>query len=283
MTHGIKKTFYLGDINQDGVIDEDDYDLLYNYVADNIRYPLTDYQKQLADLTQTGGNPTNDDLACLRAFLDSHPVEQIDGSYIIPVGDLSRVGFTGMQTASTIELLEGFTVKLYILRTEDYDNMDEEFDDAFITMIKSDLQEYKILPLDIIVDLHSIKKYYWSLEGKFLTKTPLSRDELQNIIVNINRTLRYKYSAEKVNFNEVVNYREVITDIMEVDNRILMVDLEPIKYFDNEGNEVSKEIVTGQYIQVVEKKYDANVDNMLHYTITLENTPILPRFCRNKN
>lgn len=281
MTHGVKKTFWLGDINQDGVIDEDDYYMLDEYL--NGDRTLTAYQKQLADVTQTGGNPTNADLACIRAFLDSHPVERGDGSYYIPVGDLTRVGYTGAQTASTVELLDGFTVKLYILRTEDYDLQDEEFDQNFSSMIISDLQEYKVLPLDIIVDLHSVHKYYWSLKGKYVTKEPLSRDELQDITLKMNRTLRYNYSADKVNFNEIVNYRQIIDDLMSVDPRILMIDIDPIQYYDNEGNEVSKSVVSGRYSQFVPKLNDSEPLNNLHYVIELENAPILPRKCSYKN
>lgn len=279
MTLGVKKTFWLGDINQDGVIDMDDYYLLEEYL--NGDRTLTSYQKQLADVTQTGGNPTTDDLACIKAFLDSHPVEKPDGSYYVPVGDLTKIGYTGAQTASTTELLDGFTVKLYILRTEDYSAQDEEFDENFASMIISDLQEYKILPLDIVVDLHSIGEYYWSLQGRYVTKEPLSRDDLQEITLGINRLLRYKYSADKVNFNEIVNYRQIITDIMSVDNRILMVDLDPITYTDENGNVVSKETVTGKYTQTVEKLNDTNPLNNLHYTINLEHAPVLPRFCCN--
>lgn len=275
MTLGVKKTFWLGDINQDGAIDEDDYALLENYL--NGDTTLTKYQKQLADVTQTGGDPTNADLSCIRAFLDSHPVERPDGSYYIPVGDLSRIGYTGSQTASTVELLDGFTVKLYILRTEDYDLQDDEFDQNYAAMIISDLQEYKILPLDIEVDLHSIKKYYWSLKGRYVTKEPLNRDDLQDITLNMNRLLRYMYSADKVNFNEVVNYREVINALMTVDNRLLMIDLDPITYVDEEGNSVDKSVVTGKYSQYVEKLNDSNPLNNLHYVIQLENAPILPR------
>ena len=65
---------------------------------------------------------------------------------------------------------------------------------------------------------------------------------------------------------------------MSVDNRILMVDLEPIEYYDDEGNQVSKEVVTGKYQQYVEKLNDSEPLNNLHYSIQIENTPILPRF-----
>lgn len=281
MTHGVKKTFWLGDINQDGVIDWDDYYLLDDYL--NGDKTLTAYQKQLADVTQTGGNPTKDDLDCIKAFLESHPVEKADGSYYVPVGDLTKIGYTGAQTASTVELLDGFTVKLYILRTEDYNTQDEEYDENFASMIISDLQEYKVLPINIEVDLHSIKEYYWSLQGRYITKEPLSRDELQEITLGINRTLRYNYSADKVNFNEAVNYRQIISDIMAVDSRILMVDLDPITYTDGDGHTVSKETVTGKYTQFVERLNDKEPLNNLHYVIELENAPILPRFCCYKN
>ena len=278
MTHGEKKTFYLGDINQDTYIDEDDYTKLADYLSSPTDYPLSAYQLKLADVNQDG-LVDNADLACLRAFLDSEPEQQIDGSYICT--NLAEAGGTGVQTASTIELLGGYTVKLYILRTEDYDNEDEDYEEAYITRIQDDLAEYKALPLDIIIDLHNIGMYYWSIEGKFITKQPLYRNDLQNIIVNINTTLRYFYSRSKVNFNELPNYREIITDILAVDNRILMVDLEPIKYEDIDGNEVPKEEITGKYSQVVPMLDDEDPLQNLHYIIQLENGPILPRFYCN--
>ena len=279
MTLGIRKTFYLGDLNQDGRIDEDDYDILYDFVNGN--RGLTNYQKKLADLTQTGGDPTIADLNCLRAFIDLSLTQRPDGSYYTPVGDLERVGYTGAMTASTVETLEGFTVKLYILRTSDYDNMSEEFDDNYASMIISDLREYKVLPLDIIVDLHSIKKYYWSLKGRYVTKTPLSKDELQNITIKINNYMRYVYAPEKINFNEVPSYKDVMELILGIDNRILMVDIDPFVYVDENGEEVSKEVITGRYTQVVKKLDDINEANNLHYTITLDKAPVLPRFCCN--
>ena len=70
---------------------------------------------------------------------------------------------------------------------------------------------------------------------------------------------------------------------MSVDNRILMVDLDPITYTDSEGNSVAKEVVTGKYSQFVEKLNDSEPLNNLHYVIQLENAPILPRKCSNKS
>ena len=280
MTHGVKKTFYLGDLNQDKYIDEDDYSILADYVSDPTAHPLTSYQMKLADINQDG-LVNSADLACLRAFLDSHPTRNMDGSYIIP--NLTQVGGAGTMTASTTELLDGFTVKLYILTTDDYSDMDEDMEDAYISMIISDLQEYKVLPITVEVDLHSIKRYYWSLSGKFVTRQPLPKDELQDIIVKINRTLKYAFSVDKVNFNTAANYRNVINLILSVDNRILMVDLDPITYADAEGNIVDKDVVTGKYTQIIPKLNNLNPLLNTHYTVVLDNAPILPRLCGNKN
>ena len=322
---GIKKTFYIGDINQDGTIDDLDYQMLVDYVKEPALNALTTYQLKLADISQDGDPIGNTDVQMFYNFL--HPkmwslgdinqdgivnhvdnpeasgltdfqirlcdltqdgnVDQQDIDFLrqwltyenpdelpkISDNSVDEVGYTGRNTVSTIETLDSFIVKLYILPTESYENYTEE---DFGDMIRDDLQEYKILPLDIQVDTHSINKYYWSVKGKFYTRTPLSRDELQTIIVNINNDLRYIYSIDKINFNTVINYKEVIETMLAVDSRILMIDLEPIEYVDSEGNVVGKELITGDYTQVVTRLNDSEESNNLHYSITLENTTVLP-------
>lgn len=254
--------FYVGDLNKDTYINEEDVNILENYLADSTSYPLTTYQRKLADINQDG-LITTEDLQCLKNYL---------------AGDYQNAGQAGVLKLSDMELLPGFVVKLYILRTEDWESVE---DDTYKTMIMSDLQEYKILPLTIDIDLHSINKYYWTIKGKFLTKEPLTRDELQTIIININNDLRYKYAVDKVNFNTIINYKDVIETILKVDSRILMVDLEPIEYTDLEGNSISKSQLTGDNTMIVpmleKKKGEETLSNeLLHYNFTLPNAPILP-------
>lgn len=295
---GTVLNYYVGDINMDGVITQEDYVALQNYLADPNTYPLSSYQKELADCNQSGGNLTTDDLKCLYNYLNkiSDPNSKV-----------------GLVKLSQTQLLNGFTVKLYIARTEQYEDLDEP---TYKSIITTDLQQYKILPLTIDVDLDSIKRYYWTIEGKFITQEPLSRDELQTIIVNINNDLKHKYSISKVNFNTIVNYKQIIDTILAVDPRIEMVDLEPIKYVDEENNVVPKEAITGQYIQTIPRQFVLTSDttiiinknyytrsgdgsdnnpfvytlvsspvagelanyyeDLLEYTINIENTPILP-------
>lgn len=254
---GMAVNYYIGDINKDTYINEEDVSILENYLADSTSNPLTTYQRKLADINQDG-LITSEDLQCLKNYL---------------AGNYQNAGQAGVQQLSDIELLDGFIVKLYILRTEDWETVE---DDTYKTMIMSDLQEYKILPLTIDIDLHSINKYYWTIKGKFLTKEPLTRDELQTIMININNDLRYKYAIDKVNFNSIINYKEVIETILAVDNRILMVDLDPIEYTDEEGNSISKSQLTGDYTVTIPKLNNSTAADNLHYTFKLANAPLLP-------
>lgn len=246
-----------GQIIDSDIIDQMDVTALENYLADRTMYPLSQYQLKLADCNQDS-IVDEQDLACLKAYLE---------------GDFEHSGYCGIQKVTDYQTLDGFVVKLYILRTEAYEDVP---DDIFITQIQSDLQQYKILPLIIEVDLHSINKYYWTITGTFFTTQPLSRDDLQTIIVNINNNLRYKYALEETDFNTAINYKEVIETILNTDNRILMVDLDPITYTDLNGNTVSKEQVTAYYTQTVPISYNESGDQNLQYTIKLEHTPILP-------
>lgn len=251
------------------IIDFDDVQILEEYIHNPSAYDLTPFELQLCDVNQDGSIDAYD-LELLKFY-----VETGHGYELPKISDDSdtTIGKCGKEQVSTVELLDGFVVKLYILPTEKYEEYDEE---DIKDMLMDELQDYKILPLTIEVDTHSINKYYWTVEGKFITKTPLSRDELQTIIININNQLRYLYAVDKVNFNTIINYKEVIENMLAVDNRILMIDLEPIKYVDADGVEVSKEKVTGKYLQTVKKLDNNNADENLHYTITLDHTTVLP-------
>ena len=265
--------FSVGNINmdytqsmEDGVtlrseiIDQADYDLLSNYLTDKSKYPLTTYQLKLADCNQDG-EVNEDDLKCLEYYIKGDPA------------DIDKTGYIGIQKIKDIEMLNGFTVKLYILRNDIGEQMNEE---SFESMILSDLEDYKILPLSLKVDINSINKYYWTITGSFFTKQPLSRDELQSIIVRINNQLRFQYSVEKVNFNTLINYKEIIETILSVDSRILMVDLDPIVYKDYEGNEISKAELTGNYTYTEPQLNNKNNEQNLHYHFIIPGTPILP-------
>ena len=267
---GMEVAWTIGNVNMDRtatpedgrivyseIIDENDMNAVALFLQDRKAHPLTEYQQQLADVNQDGVIDESD-LDCFTAYFN---------------GDYEHSGFIGIQQVRQIETLDSFVVKLYILRSEVAQDEDIE---SFSNSIISALDEYKILPLNIVVDLESIKQYIWTVKGTFFTKVPLSKDELQNIIITINNNLRYKYALEKVNFNTLINYKEVIETILDVDSRILMVDLEPITYYNYEGEEVEKEELTGIYQQTVPIAASNNEDSSLFYSFYLEHPPILP-------
>ena len=257
---GTAVSYYIGDINMDGNIDQADYDLLNDYLSGNAT--LTNYQKQLADCNQDGFI-TNEDLVCIQNYINQVETE-------------GATGYCGIQTVDNITTLNNFVVKLYILRYPEYEQMDPTHEESYILDIIDALEQYKVLPLNIEVDLHSIKKYYWTISGSFYTTEPLTRDELQSIIININNELKFVYSVDKVNFNEAISYKDVIETILSVDNRILMVDLDPITYQDEQGIVLSKEDLVGTYTQNVELLDNPQPEDNLIYDITLPNIPILP-------
>lgn len=266
--------YKIGDINQDDSLTEDDL-LLLNDIINN-KVEVTDFQKKLADINQDG-KIDETDLLLLQEHINATQKPTV------PFGTLqdeSKVGGTGISTLSTTELLKGFAVRLYVLPTEEFDSddngSDTTYDDNLVLQIQTALQQYKVLPLSIDVRLHDIKKFYWSVKGTFFTKTPMSRDELQSLIVTINNTLRHLYSRDKINFNTTINYKEVIETILDIDSRILMVDLEPIQYYDIEGNEVQKEEITGKYEVTIPLLANESASDNLKYEFTLPNAPILP-------
>lgn len=262
---GTSVNYSVGDINEDGRIDNQDVTLLTNHLANPVAYPLTTYQRKLANCKDSSdGIITSQDLQMLQNYVAGEMFDS-QGNPI--------TGVIGTKHIADTENLNSFVVKLYILRDEAYEDYP---DDEYALIVKTSLQEYKILPLQIMVDLHSITNYYWTIKGTFMTKTPLSRDELQTIIININNQLRYKYSIDRINFNEIRNYREIIETILAVDSRILMVDLDPIEYVDVDGNVVPKEKITGQYKQIIPMLKNPNDSENLTYKFQLENTPLLP-------
>lgn len=264
-----------GNINMDldymdrEIIDSTDLDILNTYINNPSSIDLTPFQKQLCDVNQDG-RVNAYDYELLKFYIST------GGNYTLPkISDDSDsvIGKCGKEKLATVETLDGFIVKLYIIPTPEYEDYSEE---DLQDMITEYLKQYKILPLTIQVDTHSICKYYWTIKGKFITKKPLSKDELQTIIININNKLRYIYATEKMNFNSIINYKEIIENILEVDNRILMVDLEPIEYVDDEGNVVDKTDVTGAYSQVIPKLNNSDPALNVHYNFKLLNTTILP-------
>lgn len=163
---------------------------------------------------------------------------------------------------------EDFTVNIYVDRTDEYATDDP---DSFKEMIKTNLNNYRMMPLEVNVDLESINRYYWTVKGDLYLTQPVDVDTAKALLVNVNNMLKYQYGPSKVNFNQDIRYIDVVKTIMGTDKLINYVDLDQITYTDNKGNPIDKSLITGKYTETF-----PCVDNQLTYDIQLENYPVRP-------
>lgn len=256
---GLIKECHYGDINQDGVIDELDLVLLQKYMRDPVTYPLNNMQLKLADLDNNGIIDELDE-QCMSNFLN---------------GNLEAAGRCG-SPVTLAEPLEDLTVKLYIVRTPEQEALGD--DNAYKEEILTALRPYKIMPLDVIVDLESIKTYYWTIKGKVYLKKPVTIDVAQDLLVAINNQLQFDFSVEKVPFNTAIRYMDVVHSIEEKTDVSLIdhVVLDPIVYTTDDGETVNLSDITGDNVVEVPLNTSSDPNEALSYNITLQKTPVKP-------
>ena len=250
-----------GDLNQDGVVDDLDVTILSNYLLDNYKYALTEDQYKLADVNGDG-KVDEADLACMKALIASDP---------------THAGRCGSNTTISHPLPD-YTCKLYITRTDEYEDYD---DNVYIEYIKTAFEDSKHVVLTFIPDLKSINYYYWTVTGTVYLKSPQTIDVGNNILVKINDQLRFDYRPEAIKYNEKIKYIDVVSSIEDkVDDLIDHVDLDPIEYKTVEGDTVDAREIKGEYtIDLKPNDPDAkNPSKILEYEIQLEHAPIRPNY-----
>lgn len=254
---GFVSTYVYGDINMDGSVDIFDQQELENYINNSQEHPLTADQLKLADVNGDG-DVNQEDLDLIKKFIGGD------------VEDTGRIG----ESVSFTTPLDSYIVKLYIVRTPEYE--DDEDDEAYKQMVKTELQQYKMMPLEIDVDLDSIKNYYWTVKGEVYLKAPVDLDTAQELLININNQLKFDYGVDKVDFNTTVRYIDVINSIMGVDSTIEYVDLQPIEYQDEEGNIVDSSLISGKAEDIIPNNPsdESGEGKDLVYDFTLPNVPI---------
>lgn len=255
---------YYGDLNQDGSVDALDRELLYEYLTDSYKYALTTSQMKLADLNNDG-KVTQEDLDLFDKFL---------------AGDIENCGRTG-QPARVTEPLPNFTCKLYITRTEDYEQIDKL---AYCEYIKTQFESCRHICLKFVPDVDHIEYYYWTVKGTLYLKSPQTLEVVNDILIRINRQLNFEFRPEVMRYNEKIKFIDVVHAIEnKVDDVIDHVDLEPIEYMTNEGEVISdNNLITGQFSLNIDStnnsKYIVENTGDLQYLITLPQYPIRPNF-----
>lgn len=262
----IKSTMY-GDLNQDGVVDQMDRQILANYLSDNYKYALTEDQKKLADLNQDGFIDEKD-LNCMDSYLEGK-VSPLDGE--------SPAGYCGNST-SLHHPLDNYICKLYITRTAEYESQDKL---VYMEYIKTQFENSRHIAIEFIPDLDSIQYYYWTVTGILYLKSPQTIDVCNDILVRVNKQLNFDYRPEALIYNQKIKFIDVVHSIEDkVDDLIDHVDLDPIEYKTNEWEEVDPRAIVGEYTYTVDPKVENSEDpsGMLIYNIKLEHAPIRPNY-----
>ena len=149
-------------------------------------------------------------------------------------------------------------LKIYLIRKagyrieyEDGENASELSDDIWIQSVKDAIESYKLAKYDIDVKLeNSIDWIDWTIEGTLWMRQPIPADKNHDILVKINDNLDYTFSSSKLDFNEAINYIDVIDNIKASDRMIYHVDLTTaaIQYSrirrDHKGNPTGESIET---------------------------------------
>ncbi len=255
---GFTETYPCGDINKDGKINDFDKQALQNHLNNPDDYPFDNDQVKLADINGDG-KINSEDLKLLENFIN---------------GDVENSGNAG-NPVNILNLLDSYIVKLYIVRKEEYE---DDNIDTFKAQVLTELTPYKMMPLDINVDLESIKFYYWTVEGDIYLDEPVDLDTAQDLLLAINRQLKFDFSPEKVDFNTSIRYMDVINSIMSVSNSIEHIDMKQISYVDEENNPVDPSLLTGKATETipVNTPDSSGQGEDLVYDFTLSNVPIKP-------
>lgn len=129
-------------------------------------------------------------------------------------------------------------INLYIVRKNDYNNSgenyiyalsetDENSDEIFKENVVGELKSYKLMPYDIQINLENkIDWIDWSVTGQIFLRKPINADQNYDLMVRINNNLKNRFNTETLDFNEAVNYMDVIECIMKTDKNIWHVDLD---------------------------------------------------------
>lgn len=154
------------------------------------------------------------------------------------IESVANVIATDIQTDPNASDMTDTQVNLYIVRKSDYNNLgsnyaftiegsDDENDTLFKENIVGELQSYKVIPTDIDVKLENYIDWVdWTVTGQIFLRKPINADQHHDLLVKINDALNFRFNCETLDFNEPINYMDVIECIMKVDSNIWLVDLD---------------------------------------------------------
>lgn len=164
-------------------------------------------------------------------------------------------------------------INLWIVRKSDYNNSgenyiyalaqsDENNDEIFKENVIGELKSYKLMTYDVNINLENkIDWIDWTVSGQIFLRKPINADQNYDLMVRINNNLKNRFNTETMDFNEAVNYMDVIECIMKTDRNIWHVDLDTsaIEYTkvkrNIKGNKTGRTIKNKYMIYDENKKY----------------------------
>ena len=155
------------------------------------------------------------------------------------IDSVANVIATDIDTDPYGDEMSNNQINLWIIRKNDYNNSGENYiyamsnvednnnNEIFKENIIGELKSYKLMPYDINVNLENkIDWIDWSVTGQIFLRKPINADQNVDLMTRINQNLKNRFNTETLDFNEAVNYMDVIECIMKTDRNIWHVDLD---------------------------------------------------------
>lgn len=195
------------------------------------------------------------------------------------IDSVANVIATDIQTDPYPDDMKTNQINLWIIRKSDYNNAgsnyiyaenDENVNEIFKENIVGELKSYKLMPYDLNVNLENKVNWIdWSVTGQIYLRKPINADENYDLLVRINDNLKNRFNCETLDFNEPVNYMDVIECIMKTDKNIWHVDLDTSAIEYSKVKRSIKGNPTGKSLKTKYMIYDKNHSYTGYYMTSL--------------
>lgn len=151
----------------------------------------------------------------------------------------------------------------------DYNNSDSLHDQLWKESVVEELQTYKLAKYNIDVVFESAINWIdWTIEGSLYLRQPVPADKSHDILVSIDQNLDFTFSPSTLDFNEAINYLDVIDNIKSADKLIYHVDLESAAIVYSKIRRNHDGAATGRTIQRRWLIYDVSTNAYTYYYAT---------------
>lgn len=296
------KIFFVLSNGKDGEIEENTLSTIYSnncYIErDNISIDTALEQVQIFNSSSTYGyNPQT----CTEARIDSEKYINTINTLVTlkdfekavsRIDSVANVIATDIQNDPYLDIMTDNDIKLYIVRKSDYNNTGSEYiytfegendtvDELFKENVIGELNSYKTISTNISVYLENYIDWIdWTVSGQIFLRTPINADQNNDLMVRINNNLKNRFNCETLDFNEPINYMDVIECIMKTDKNIWHVDLDSAAIQYTKAKRSLKGNPTGMTVGQKYKIYDEAGNYTGYYanslgctSININNTP----------